>query len=66
MAAATITGLVSLVFPVPGMFGASLLIPEGLLGVHGTMWLVLSYCLNFALFFGMAYLVLGRVFKANN
>lgn len=63
LAAATIVGLVSLVFPVPGMLGAALVFPQGIEGDHGTAWLVLSYCLNFALFSGLAYVICGPVFK---
>ncbi len=66
LAAATVVGLVSLVLPVLGMLGAALVFPQGIEGDHGIAWLVLSYCLNFALFFGVAYAILGLFSKFKN
>ena len=66
LAAATVVGLVSLVLPLPGMLGAALVFPQGIDGYDGIAWLVLSYCLNFALFFGVAYSVLGLFSKFKN
>ena len=66
LAAATIVGLVSLVLPIPGMLGAALVFPQGMEGDRGIAWLVLSYCLNFALFLGLGYLICGFVFKPKN
>ena len=63
---ATIVGLVSCAVPVPGMLGAAVVFPEGIEGDHGIVWLVLSLCLNFALFFGIAYLIFGLFSKSNN
>ena len=59
LAAATIVGLISLMLPVAGMLGASLVFPQGIVGDHAMAWLVLSYCFNFGLFFGVAYVILG-------
>ena len=58
-----IVGLVSLVFPVPGMLAAALVFSQGIEGDHGIAWLVLSYCLNFALFFGVTHATLGLFSK---
>ncbi len=66
LALATIVGLVSLVLPIPGMLGASLVFRQGIVGDHGIAWLVLSYCLNFALFFGIAYVILGFFSRFGN
>ena len=66
LAAATVVGLVSLVLPLPGMLGAALVFRQGIEGDHGIAWLVLSYCLNFALFFGIAYAILGLFSRFKN
>jgi hypothetical protein len=61
---ATVVGLASDFMPVPGMLGAALVFPQGIEGDHAIAWLVLSLCLNFALFFGLAYLIFGLFSKA--
>ena len=63
---ATIVGLVSCAIPVPGILGAAVVFPQGIEGDHAIAWLVLSLCLNFALFFGLAYLIFGLVSKPKN
>ncbi len=60
---ATIVGLASALIPVPGMLVAALIFPQGAEGDHGTIYLVLSLCLNFALFFSFTYLIFGRFSK---
>jgi len=56
---ATGVGLASDFIPVPGMLAAAVVFPQGIEGDHGIAWLVLSLFVNFALFFGLAYLIFG-------
>ncbi len=66
LAVATIVGLMSLLLPIPGMLGAALVFRQGIEGDHGIAWLVLSYWLNFALFFGVTYVILGFFSRFSN
>ena len=61
---AAVVGLASDVIPIPGLLGAALVFPQGVEGDHGYAYLLLSVCLNFALFFGLAYWVFGLVSKS--
>jgi hypothetical protein len=54
---ATAIGLASDFLPVPGMLGAALVFPQGAEGDHGIAYLVLALSLNFALFFGLTFLI---------
>jgi hypothetical protein len=63
---ASLVGLASDFRPVPGMFGAALIFPQGVEGDHAIAYLVLALSLNFALFFGAAYYVFGLFSKSRS
>ena len=45
--------------PVPGLLGAAMVFPQGIESDHGIAYLVLALCLNFAVFFGASYYIIG-------
>jgi hypothetical protein len=66
IAIALLVGLASEALPVPGLVGAALIFPQGIEGDHGYLYLALAIALNFALFFGLTYYLLGLFSKARN
>lgn len=60
---ALLVGVASELMPVPGLLGAALVFPQGILGNHGISYLVLALCLNFALSFAVCYYVFGLYYK---
>jgi predicted permease len=59
-------GAASDFLPIPGLLGAALVFPQGVEGDHGFAYLALALCLNFALFFGIAYFIFGLYTKMKN
>ena len=43
----------------PGLLGAAMVFPQGIESDHGIAYLVLALCLNFAVFFGASYYIIG-------
>ena len=63
---ASIVGIaLSLLLGVPGLLGAAFVFPEGIEGDHGWMYLALATVMNFALFFGVTYFLVGLFSRAN-
>ena len=61
---ASLAGLASDFYPIPGFLLAALIFPEGAESTYAVAWLVLSLIVNFALFFAVAYFVAGFFTKA--
>jgi predicted permease len=63
---AAVVGLASDCVPVFGMLGAALVFPQGAEGDHGFAYLALALVLNFVLFFGITYWIVGRLLRTRH
>jgi hypothetical protein len=63
---ALLVGFASYFVPIPGLFGAALIFPEGVHSSHGFAYLILALVLNFALFFAATYYLFGLFSKSRN
>ena len=63
---ASLVGLASDCYPIPGYLLAALIFPEGAESTYAVAWLVLALLVNFALFFAITYYVAGFFAKPRN